>query len=111
MGQIVDRNSNPVGGFKFHVSADGWAGTSSNASRNAFDSAGSPTQHNADVILSNTYPPKAGRWYVVLIDDGGSPLSNQIAVTTDADTDEKPCGTKTSKGGGIQVVPVVFRRN
>jgi hypothetical protein len=111
VGQIVNRSGNPIGGFKFHVSADGWNGVDSNASRNAFDNAGAPTQHNADVVLANTYPPKAGKWYVVLIDDNGSPLSNSLAVTTDPDTDAKPCGVKTAKGGGIQVVPVVFTRN
>ena len=111
VGQIVNRSGSPIGGFKFHVSADGFAGRDSNSSTNSFTDPNAPTRHNADYIIRSGYPPQPGKWYVVLVDDSGSPLSNTLTVYTDADTPEKPCGTLTRKGGGIQVVPVVFTRN
>ncbi|MBI5880416.1 MAG: hypothetical protein HZB53_22425 [Chloroflexi bacterium] len=108
-GQVQDRSGNAIAGYTMHVSADGWQGADS-VSANQFKDAGAPTQYNAQIVLSNSYPPKAGTWYVVLRDGDGKAISNVLAVTTDPDTDTKPCGLMTYKGGGVQVVPVIIRQ-
>lgn len=108
-GQVQDRNGNALAGYTMHVSADNWAGADS-VSANQFKDAGQPTQYNAQIVLSNSYPPKAGTWYVVLRDADGKAISNVLTVTTDADSDAKPCGLMTYKGGGVQVVPVIIRQ-
>ena len=109
-GQIVNKAGDPIGGFKFHVSADGWKGADSNASSNGWSNANAPTKYNADVILDSR-APKPGKWYVTLVDDEGNALSNTLTVYTDGQSDTKDCGIATKNGGGVQVVPVVFRRN
>ena len=109
-GQIVNRAGDPIGGFKFHVSADGWKGADSNASTNGWSNSGAPTRYNADVILDSRFP-RPGKWYVTLVDDAGNALSNMLTVYTDGQSDTKDCGVATKNGGGLQVVPVVFRRN
>ncbi len=109
-GQIVNRAGDPIGGFKFHVSADGWKGVDSNSSTNGFSNSGAPTRYNADVILDSRFP-KPGKWYVTLVDDNDNALSNMLTVYTDGQSDTKDCGVATKNGGGLQVVPVVFTRN
>jgi len=90
-----------------HVSADNFPGVDS-VSSNSFKDAGQPTQYNAQAILY-AFGARPGTWYVVLRDADGQAISNVLTVATDADSDARPCGLMTFKGGGVQVAPVIIR--
>jgi hypothetical protein len=105
---VQDRNGNALAGYTMHVSADNWAGADS-VSANQFKDAGQPTQYNAQIILTSGYV-RGGTYYVVLRDADGKAISNVYTATVDADSDAKPCGLMTWKGGGVQVVPVIIRQ-
>src|SRR5262249_14862411 len=108
-GQVQDSNGNAYAGVIMHVSGDGWPGAN-DTSRNGFADGSTPTKYNAQVIVGSGFA-RPGKWYVSVIDDAGNRISNELTVYTDGDSDAKSCGVPTYKGGGVQIVPVIIRRN
>ena len=94
-GHVTDVSGNALPGHLVKVGVVGadWSAVSN------------PTAYDGhyDVTLSNGV--KAGRWYVYIVDSGGTQISDRVEVVTDSD--ESQCHPE---GSGNQTPRVEFRR-